>query len=306
MTHLRYVVQKLRSPIFRQRCLVDRAPEPLHLHIASGFAALFGSFRTKAAFDLIPRPQYAYGLLKAADYARSLGLTSVTALEFGVASGAGLMNLAKIARSVTESTGVGIVIAGFDSGAGMPPARDYRDHPELYQEGDFQMNVEALRNALPANVSLVIGGIAETVGSFVRTLSPQSPIGFVAVDVDYYHSTVEALKVLSAPDPSKYLPLTQVYLDDIDLECHNSWCGQYLAIAEFNRAEPLRKIEVDRFLASRRIFKQARWLQKMYQLHVLDHPVRRNVRPINTKRVIANPYLDFEGNRELFHIPLSR
>ena len=38
--------------------------------------------------------RYAFALLKAADYAKALGIRKIYALEFGVAAGAGLVNLA--------------------------------------------------------------------------------------------------------------------------------------------------------------------------------------------------------------------
>jgi hypothetical protein len=31
-----------------------------------------------------------------------------------------------------------VSVVGFDSGVGMPPPLDYRDHPDLYQQGTFR------------------------------------------------------------------------------------------------------------------------------------------------------------------------
>jgi hypothetical protein len=280
--------------------------EPLHLNLLSVFALAFGSLRTKIAFDLVPRPQYAFGLLKAADLAAAAGISSFTALEFGVASGSGLLNMAEIAMRVTAATGVGIHVVGFDSGAGMPPPEDYRDHPDLYQEGDFQMNFEALQPALPGNASLIIGNVAETVTTFLADLPADSPIGFASVDVDYYSSTVAALGMFSDPEPKKYLPLTVLYFDDIDLDPHNSFCGEQLAISEFNRAQPRRRIESNRFLDCQRVFRRARWIRKMHYLHVTDHPARARAAATGAKRFIANPYLSFAGNRDVFDLTSIR
>src|SRR5881275_2929970 len=108
-----------------------------------------GSYRAKIAFDLVVRQWNAYGILKAADQAKTLGISRVSLVEFGVAAGAGLMNMAEIARRVTRVTGVQFQLYGFDTGAGLPPPTDYRDHPDLYQQGECGMDVEALRNALP-------------------------------------------------------------------------------------------------------------------------------------------------------------
>ena len=39
------------------------------------------------------------------------------------------MNLCRISRKVSAITGIEFEIVGFDSGVGMPPPQDYRDHP---------------------------------------------------------------------------------------------------------------------------------------------------------------------------------
>ena len=43
-------------------------------------------------------------------------MRTVSIVEFGVATGAGLMNMASIARRVMEATGVAVKIYGFDTG----------------------------------------------------------------------------------------------------------------------------------------------------------------------------------------------
>ncbi len=102
------------------RVLYERFPEPLHLNILSIFVALFGSYKTKIAFDLVVRQQYAFSLLKTAELAQAQGLKSVTVIEFGVAAGAGLMNICNISSHITRLTGVEFQIFGFDSGHGCP------------------------------------------------------------------------------------------------------------------------------------------------------------------------------------------
>jgi hypothetical protein len=67
---------------------------------------LEGDFRAKTQFDLAGRPPYAWGLLTAADAARFFGNDRVTAIEFGVARGDGLIELCRLADPVTELTGV--------------------------------------------------------------------------------------------------------------------------------------------------------------------------------------------------------
>ncbi len=201
------------SRIFR-----ERLTEPLHLNFWSLFVWAFGSYRAKIDYDLVVRQNNAYGILKAADFARSLNIRTVSLIEFSVASGAGLLNMARIASQVTLATGVSFKLYGFDSGQGMPPARDHRDHPDLYQQGDFAMNQDALKQVLPANVQLIIGEVSNTVAEFIARLPPDEPVGYVVFDLDYYFSMRNALKILLEANPQKYLPITLVYLDDIALE----------------------------------------------------------------------------------------
>lgn len=277
--------------------LSGRFTEPLHVNLAAAIAKIFGSYRTRVAFDLIDRPEYAFGMLKAADLASAAGIQKITAIEFGVASGAGLLNMCRIAEETTRCTGVQIDIVGFDGGTGLPPPADYRDHPDLWIAGDYPMpDREALLKALPDNASIVFGPVAETVPRIVESLSPECPIGFVAMDVDYYSSAKECLRVFGHSDPNRYLHLTVIYFDDVMEETSNSWCGELLAINEFNNANECRKLELDQPLRSQRILKNAPWLDKIYLLHVLDHPT---MQPNHSKRSstiqLSNPRLGIAG-----------
>jgi hypothetical protein len=257
------------------RACRERLSEPLHLNLLSLFVLLFSSYRTKIAFDLVPRRHYAYGVLRAAEQAASHRLGVLTVLELGVATGRGLLNLCDVARKVSKLTGVRIEVYGFDTGAGMPPPRDYRDHPELYQADDFPMDRERLASLLPSNGKLIFGELRETLPAFMKRVRPDAPLGFVAVDIDYYSSAKDALTLFSDPDPLKYIPLPIIYFDDISMDSQNNWCGELLAIREFNDSAAMRKIEVDRFLRTRRIFKHASWIDQIYLLHIFDHPQRQ-------------------------------
>ena len=80
------------SRIFR-----ERLTEPLHLNCLSLLVWASGSYRAKIDYDLVVRQNNAYGILKAADFARSHNIRTVSLIEFGVASGTGLLNMARIA-----------------------------------------------------------------------------------------------------------------------------------------------------------------------------------------------------------------
>jgi len=190
-----------------------------------------------------------------------------------------LLNLCTIAAKVQTITKIDIKVVGFDTGVGLPAPKDYRDHPEFYQCGEFAMDQERLSEALSANATLILGKLTETIPQFMERMTPDSPLGFLSLDVDYYSSATDALVLLTDADPNKYLPLPLVYVDDIIEETHNSWCGELLAVNEFNSIHRYRKIEQDRFLRARRLFKHARWLDQIYLLHVLDHPSMQCLNP---------------------------
>jgi hypothetical protein len=242
-----------------------------------------GTFRQRVQFDLVDRPQHAFGLLAAADVASFAGVREIVAVEFGVAEGAGLRNLAEVAATVTAETGVSVDVVGFDSGRGLPAPLDHRDHPEIWVEGDFAVSDPAgLQGTLPPGVDLVLGPIATTIPKFVRTLS--KPIGFVSFDVDLYSSTRDALAVFEI-DCEKMLPLVVSYFDDviggirrIGSLFRTRAAGQLLAIEEFNADGSLRHLDPIWVLRHRRPLDREAWIERTYALHVLDHPVRRGKR----------------------------
>jgi hypothetical protein len=278
-----------RRDVWR-RAAVERLTEPLHLNLIAAGVAVFGGLRAKVAFDLVVRQQHAFGLLKAADDARARGHRRVTVVELGVASGTGLLNLCELAARVTKETGVDFLLAGFDTGEGMPPPADYRDHPELYKEGWFPMDREALAASLPDNAEVHFGPVGETIGPFVDRLGPDAPLGFTTLDLDFYSSSKDALRLFEGR-PDAYLPVLPVYVDDLSLPTHTRFAGELLAIREFNDEHELRKLDWDWNLRNTRVFKNAEWLTHMFKLHVLDHPERRDLSRPEGIATFENPYL---------------
>jgi hypothetical protein len=282
--------RKLRHGRIWRRILLERLTAPIHLNLLSAGVALAGGFRAKVAFDLVLRHHHAYALLQQADEARRLGHDRLTAVECGVAAGAGRMNMIAVAKRVTAITGVRFDIYGFDTGEGMPPPRDHRDHPEHYSAGDFKMDVPRLERALGSDARLVLGDLAETVPPFAANLTADAPLAFVSLDVDYYSSAKSALGLLEGPERG-YLPTTLLYADDVSLMSHNHSGGELLAIDEFNAGHDLRRLERPEFLAGTRVFQHAPWLKQMYVLHVLDHPARQPAHRAAPARALENPYL---------------
>lgn len=67
------------------------------------------------------------------------------------------------------------------------------------------------------------------------------PIGFVSVDVDYYTSTTDCLKIFNLPSDN-YLPYVFTYFDDVYNIDYNEFCGELLVINEVNLKNENRKI----------------------------------------------------------------
>jgi hypothetical protein len=244
----------------------------------------------KCNFDLVLRSQHAYSLFKAADLALKEKKKKVSVIEFGVANGAGLSNIQHIAKKITKVTGILFDIYGFDTGKGMPKPTSYKDHPECYQEGDFPMDFEQLQKSLDSNTKLIIGNIDETLPKFLNQNFNECPIAFISIDVDYYSSSVQALKILEM-DANQYLSRVIIYLDDLQDESHNSWCGELAAVNEFSEKHDYRKIERHTFIRSYRVFQRARWIDHIFIAHILDHSTRTVLKTNRSRVVLTNPYI---------------
>ena len=104
------------------------------------------------------RPQYAWGVVWGAYLARALGIKRVSVMELGVAGGNGLVILEVIAEKVKSYFGIDVNVYGFDGGTGYPKPTDYRDTPNLFQEGGYPMDVEKLKKRL-RRAELLLGPI---------------------------------------------------------------------------------------------------------------------------------------------------
>ncbi len=220
--------------------------------------------------DLIGRkPAYAWGVVHATFLATKLGLDAISAIEFGVAGGKGLLALERIAARASEIFEIRVEVFGFDTGRGLPPPRDQRDLPNLYAESAFAMDVQKLSGSL-TNAQLRLGLIEDTVPNFVSSKPP--PIAFISFDLDYYSSTKAALGVLEM-EPGQLLPRVHCYFDDIMGFTFAEFNGERLAIREFNDSHESRKISpifgLKYFLPRQHAFSQ--WSEQMYLAHVLDH-----------------------------------
>lgn len=210
------------------------------------------------------RPHYYSALFEAATSAKRLGYPAISAIEFGVAGGAGLLALERYAAKVSNSVGIGIEVYGFDRAEGLPPARDYRDMPFAWKPGYFRCDPEALRQKLK-HAKLVVGDIGSTLADFLE--KRPAPIGCIFVDVDYYSSTLECLSLFDR-DGERYLPRVICYFDDLGNGIR--YLGEHAAIRDFNRMHSTKKIArrnsfYDSFVYGRRS-------SLIFEMHDFEHP----------------------------------
>jgi hypothetical protein len=228
--------------------------------------------RSKLDYDLFDRPHYAYCLANAARLARALGVPRLSALEFGVAGGRGLLALEALCPEIERAYGVEIEIWGFDTGEGLPEPEDYRDLPYIWKAGFYRMDQEALKRKLSRS-KLVLGNVKDTVPSFVADHAP-AQIGAVFLDLDFWSSTRDALDLFKGPAETM-LPRVFCYCDDV-ISAEGGGIlsddvGQLRAIADYNAGHELRKMRRIAGLAeTRRI--RAVWPTQIYVHHSFDHP----------------------------------
>lgn len=217
----------------------------------------------------IERPPYAYLVYNAAKLAHRLGHQRVSILEFGVAGGEGLLSLERHADWVEKLFPVKIEVYGFDTGEGLPTPVDYRDLQYHWKAGHFRMDQEGLGSRLK-RAKLVLGDVRITAVSFLDAFRP-APIGGVSHDLDFYSSTMDALKLFDAPDDF-ILPRVFCYFDDIlggETELYNDYTGERAAILDFNATHKNKKLSQAYYLQATASFQ--RWHHQIWILHNFNH-----------------------------------
>jgi hypothetical protein len=228
-------------------------------------------FHIQATWNLLPYSYYAHGLYHGCRIAKALGIEAVSAIEFGVAGGNGLLAMEAHARRVEELTGVRIQVYGFDTGEGLTPPRDYRDMPYRFKQGNYKMNVAKLKERL-SNARLVLGDVASTASTFIEQHAP-APIAFASFDMDYYSSTMDAFKIFSADHGDEhFLPRIFMYFDDVvgdTTSLYNEFAGELAAINDFNTQNKDIKIAENRVFRNYNI--NFSWYHQSYVMHRFKH-----------------------------------
>jgi hypothetical protein len=116
----------------------------------------------------------------------------------------------------------------------------------------------------------VIGDLRETTKAFFDDFHP-APIGAILFDLDYYSSTSAAMAILES-DNLNFLPRLFCYFDDIiggELELHNDFTGERLAINEFNRDHENIKFSMPYYLLAKK--KIDPWFHQIRICHLFSH-----------------------------------
>ncbi len=215
------------------------------------------------------RPHYTWGVMQGVNLARALGIKRVSAIEFGVAGGNGLVALEEIVKVIEPVFGVEVDIYGFDTGMGLPAPDGYRDLPNVYGESQCGMDIEKLRKRLQ-KAQLILGLVENTIDDFIR--SKPAPIAFMSDDLDYYTASMDAFKIFDGAQ-DMLLPRIWCYFDDIMGPTKCDFTGERLAIADFNASHEMRKISSIPGLPwalPKNHFDQV-WVKKVFLAHMFDH-----------------------------------
>lgn len=252
---------KLKRLIFHQ-C-------PMRLLIVKLISKLkLGSYNFRIMAGAVDQPEYGYCVYEAALLAKRLGYKKISVLEFGVAGGQGLLNLEKHAEKIKQQLNVDIAVYGFDTGEGLPGPEDYRDLPYHWKKGFYKMDHEKLKTKLK-KAQLVLGNVRQTVPAFFQQYSPP-PVGAISFDLDFYSSTVDALKIFE--NDEHFLPRVFCYFDDItgdNIALYNDYTGERLAVKEFNEAHTDKKLTDAHYLLAKRVVQP--WYHQIRIMHHFSH-----------------------------------
>ncbi|WP_299204251.1 hypothetical protein [uncultured Tateyamaria sp.] len=258
----------LVSPEFQRSLLA--LPVRAMVRATDGFMKYSTAF--KMDMQIVERPHYSYCMLKAAELAVRLGHDRISAIEFGVAGGNGLVYMCAFAEEVKKMTGVTVDCYGFDTGEGMPDPEGEADLPYWFAAAQYRMDVPALKARVP-QAKLVLGNIRDSIDGFIEEYNP-APIGAIFNDTDYWSSTRESFrlydKIKSHPDA--FLPRQFMYFDDVlgsETEMYGPHNGQILAINEFNAQQDAVKIHRNQNLLS---FDHLAYRFQIYYAHLFEHP----------------------------------
>lgn len=215
------------------------------------------------------RPHYVWGVLQGAALGKVLGSNRVSVMEIGVAGGAGLLALERVAELCEASVDVKIDVYGFDTGVGVPKPQDYRDLPYKWSEGYYPCDMAKLKQRL-RRAELRVGLLKDTMPAF--TTQRHGPVAFVGFDTGMYTGTMDALSLFHGRH-DLLLPRVPCSFRSAIGKDASAFAGERLAISEFNADHVMRKLSKI-FGLTYFVPPQFRWwwIDMMYTLHMFDHP----------------------------------
>jgi len=258
-----------------QNKLIDLLLDPYPLRtVTKQLIKLFGNYELRLKAGVTKGKGYGYpnharGIYDTAVLAKKLNYPKISVIEYGVGGGNGLINMEYHAREVAKLLGVEIEVYGFDLGDGLPRPVDYRDLPSFWKQGFCKMDVSAVKAKLKT-AKLILGPIQETSKDFFEKNNP-APIGFIAYDLDFYSSTMVALKMLEAGE-KYFLPRMFCYFDDTvgsETELFSDFTGERWAIREFNLVHPKIKFSRPYYLFAKKVLDP--WFHRMWICHFFEH-----------------------------------
>lgn len=215
------------------------------------------------------RPQYVWGVLQGAALGKVLGLKRVSVMEIGVAGGAGLLAIERVAEMFEESVEMKIDVYGFDTGIGIPKPQDYRDMPYKWSEGYYPCDMVKLKQRL-RRAELKIGLLKDAMPAFVK--QGPAPVAFVAFDTGMYTGTKDAMCLFGAAHDVLIPRIPCSFRSAIGKDV-TDFGAERLAISEFNADHAMRKLST---IPGLEYFVPAQfrwwWIEMMYSLHIFDHP----------------------------------
>lgn len=203
-------------------------------------------------------------------------------LEFGVANGSSFQILLHFRDVWAKRLGVEnqVIGIGFDTFEGLPAPRE-EDLVTPWRRGDYPADLENLQKYLELkfeNFLMIKGLFSDTLKSNQQLLRDFPPV-FVAIDCDYYSSTMDVLKEL-LPDVVPHGCL--FYFDDVSINSWSDRTGELRAIAEVNAGsfgEHIQLVEYPLWIETRemRHYKQ---VYRLMNLETVEDQVRtQSLRP---------------------------
>ena len=234
--------------------------------------APFIKHSTKLFYDAVERPGYSYGIVNAVIQAKSLGYSSMSVLEFGVASGEGIKVMQKIQNDILKEYNFEIFIYGFDSSTGLPKSTNIKDQVYFWKESMF-INSNSDYSKIENNqTKIIIGNVENTASTFIDKFKPPV-IGFISFDLDFYTSTIGAFSLFNKTYINNFLPRVECFMDDTasyNYLSANSQTGVLKAISEFNKNDEeiqiLQKVGIGR---SRKVI--SGWFDACFVIHFFSH-----------------------------------